>query len=111
MFETQKIDSFFSGEKNLLDEEEKIFISRRTRVVRFLKLFLPCLTALLLGVGVVLFDFETNNDTTIALADDEKIYFEKFRMKNTVFEITEKTTSLAHSKPILLKKPNRAKNV
>lgn len=39
---------------------------------------------------MVLFDFETNNDTTIALADDEKIYFEKFRMKNTVFEITEK---------------------
>jgi hypothetical protein len=24
------------------------------------------------------------------LADEEKIYFEKFRMKNTVFEITEK---------------------
>ena len=90
MFETQKIDSFFSGEKNLLDEEEKIFISRRTRVVRFFKLFLPCLTALLLGVGVVLFDFETTNDTALTLADDEKIYFEKFRMKNTVFEITEK---------------------
>lgn len=90
MFETQKIDSFFSGEKNLLDEEEKVFISRRTKVVRFLKLFLPCLTALLLGLGIALFDFDTNNDTTISLADEEKIYFEKFRMKNTVFEITER---------------------
>ncbi len=95
MFETQKIDSFFSGEKNLLDEEEKVFISRRTKVVRFLKLFLPCLTALLLGLGIALFDFDTNSDTTISLADEEKIYFEKFRMKNTVFEITERDNQLS----------------
>lgn len=95
MFETQKIDSFFSGEKNLLDEEEEIFISRRMRVVRFLKLFLPCLTALLLGVGVVLFDFEATKEAAISLADEEKIYFEKFRMKNTVFEITEKDNQLS----------------
>ena len=90
MFETKKIDSFFSGEKNLLDEEEKTFISRRTKVVRFFKLFLPCLTALLLGLGVILFDFEANPEATFSLADEERIYFEKFRMKNTVFEITEK---------------------
>ena len=95
MFETQKIDSFFSGEKNLLDEEEEVYISKRTKVVRFLKLFLPCLTALLLGVGVALFDFDTNSDTTLALADEEKVYFEKFRMKNTVFEITEKDNQLS----------------
>ena len=90
MFDTKKIDSFFSGEKNLLEEEEKIYISRRTKVVRFFKLFLPCLTALLLGLGVVLFDFESNSDSTISLAEEDKIYFEKFRMQNTVFEITEK---------------------
>ena len=90
MFETQKIDTFFSGEHNLLDEEESNYTSRRTKVVRFLKLFLPSLTALLLGLGVVLFDFEANNDSSVPLADEEKIYFEKFRMKNTVFEITEK---------------------
>lgn len=95
MFETQKIDSFFSGEKNLLDEEEKVYISRRTKIVRFLKLFLPCLTALSLGVGIALFDFDTSTDTAIPLADDEKIYFEKFRMKNTVFEITEKDNQLS----------------
>ena len=111
MFETQKIDSFFSGEKNLLDEEEKIFISRRTRVVRFLKLFLPCLTALLLGVGVVLFDFETNNDTTIALADDEKIYFEKFRMKNTVFEITEKDNQFSTLKADIVEETEPGKKM
>lgn len=90
MFETRKIDSFFSGEKNLLDEEEKIYISRRTKVVRFFKLFLPCLTALLLGLGVILFDFEANSDSIMPLNEEEKIYFEKFRMKNTTFEITEK---------------------
>ena len=90
MFETRKIDSFFSGERNLLDEEEKIYISRRTKVVRFFKLFLPCLTALLLGLGIVLFDFEANSESIMPLAEEEKIYFEKFRMKNTTFEITEK---------------------
>ncbi len=95
MFETKKIDSFFSGEKNLLDEEEKIYISRRTKVVRFFKLFLPCLTALLLGLGVILFDFGSNPDSTVALAEEEKVYFEKFRMNNTVFEITEKDNRLS----------------
>ena len=90
MFDTKKIDTFFNGDKNLLEEEEKIFITRRAKVVRFFKLFMPCLTALLLGLGVILFDFETNTDNAISLADDEKVYFEKFRMKNTVFELTEK---------------------
>lgn len=90
MFDTKKIDSFFSGEKDLLEKEEKVYIGRRTKVVRFFKLFLPCLTALLLGLGVLLFDFETNPDSTLSLAEEDKIYFEKFRMKNTVFEITEK---------------------
>lgn len=95
MFETKKIDTFFSGEKNLLDEEEKSFISRRTKVVRFFKLFLPCLTALLLGLGVILFDFDSTLDSVLPLAEEEKIYFEKFRMKNTVFEITEKDNKLS----------------
>lgn len=90
MFETQKIDSFFTVDKNLLDEREKIFMSRRMKIVRFFKLFLPCLVALLLGLGVILFDFDNAPDTTIGLADEEKLYFEKFRMKNTVFEITDK---------------------
>ncbi|MCM1323446.1 MAG: LPS export ABC transporter periplasmic protein LptC [Acetobacter sp.] len=90
MFETQKIDSFFNVDKNLLDEEEKIFMSRRMKVVRFFKLFLPCLVALLLGLGVVLFDFDNAADTSLGLADEEKLYFEKFRMKNTVFEIIDR---------------------
>ena len=90
MFETQKIDSFFSSEKNLFEEEEKIFISRRTKVVRFFKLFLPCLTAILLGLGISLFDFNSSSDSTLSIAEEERVYFEKFRMKNTVFEITEK---------------------
>ena len=95
MFETKKIDTFFSGEKNLLDEEERSFISRRMKVVRFFKLFLPCLTALLLGLGVILFDFDSALDSVLPLAEEEKIYFEKFRMKNTVFEITEKDNQLS----------------
>ena len=80
MFETHKIDAFFSGEQNLLDEQETIYTTRRMKVVRFLRLFLPCLTALLLGLGVVLFDFETNNDSAIALADKDRVYFEKFHV-------------------------------
>ncbi len=90
MFETSKIDSFFSGEKNFFEEEEKSFISRRTKVVRFFKLFLPCLTAILLGLGVALFDFDATSSSAISMANEEKLYFEKFKMKNTVFEITEK---------------------
>ena len=95
MFETHKIDSFFSGENNPLDAQETMFMSRRTKVVRFFRLFLPCLTALLLGSGIILFDFETNSDAPVSIADDDKIYFEKFRMKNTVFEVTEKDNQLS----------------
>ena len=95
MFETKKIDTFFSGEKNLLDEEERSFTSRRTKIVRFFKLFLPCLTALLCGLGVILFDFDMNFESVLPLAEEEKLYFEKFRMKNTVFEITEKDNKLS----------------
>jgi LPS export ABC transporter protein LptC len=95
LFETKKIDTFFTGDKNLLEEEEKIYISRRTKVVRFFKLFMPCLTALLLGVGVILFDFETNEDNSFTLANEERGYFEKFRMKNTVFELSEKNNKFS----------------
>ena len=69
MFETNKIDSFFSDEKNPFEEEELIFVTKRTKVVRFFKLFLPCLTALLLGLGVVLFDFDNTNEASILLAE------------------------------------------
>ena len=95
MFDTRKIDSFFSGEKNLFDEKEKSFISRRTRVVRFFKLFLPCLTAMLFAIGVALFDFSNSSDTGLVVDSEERIYFEKFRIKNTVFEITEKDNQIS----------------
>ena len=95
MFETHKIDSFFSEEDSPLDAQETMFMSKRMKIVRFFRLFLPCLTALLLGLGIVLFDFETNSDTTVSIADDDKVYFEKFRMKNTVFEVTEKDNQLS----------------
>lgn len=95
MFETHKIDSFFSEDVNPLDAQEIMFMSKRMKVVRFFRLFLPCLTALLLGLGVVLFDFETNSETSVSITDDDKVYFEKFRMKNTVFEITEKDNQLS----------------
>lgn len=95
MFDTRKIDSFFSGEKNLFDEEEKSFISRRTRVVRFFKLFLPCLTVMLFAIGVALFDFSNSSDSSFVVDEEERIYFEKFRMNNTVFEITEKDNQIS----------------
>lgn len=111
MFETQKIDSFFSGEKNLFEEEEKIFISRRTKVVRFFKLFLPCLTAILLGLGIALFDFSSSSDSTLSVAEEERVYFEKFRMKNTVFEITEKDNQFSILKADIIEEIDAGKKV
>ncbi|MBQ8750353.1 MAG: LPS export ABC transporter periplasmic protein LptC [Alphaproteobacteria bacterium] len=111
MFETQKIDTFFSGEKNPFEEEERSFVTRRIKVVRFFKLFLPSLTALLLGVGVALFDFDTTPDNTISLAEDEKIYFEKFRIKNTVFEITEKDNQFSVLKADVVEETTPGKKI
>ncbi len=111
MFETQKIDTFFSGEQNLLDEREKIFMTRRMKLVRFFKLFLPSLTALLLGLGVVLFDFDTKTDSTLLLADEEKLYFEKFRMKNTVFEITDQDNQLSIIKADTVEEQNPGEKI
>ena len=111
MFETQKIDTFFSGEKNPFEEEERSFVTRRIKVVRFFKLFLPSLTALLLGVGVALFDFDTTPDNTISLAEDERIYFEKFRIKNTVFEITEKDNQFSVLKADVVEETTPGKKI
>ena len=106
MFETHKIDTFFTGDKNLFDKDEEIFISRRTKVVRFLKLFLPCLTATLLGVGVALFNFDTTQPT-LSVDKDDNFYFEKFRMKNTVFEVTDEDNqfSILKAKTVEENKP------
>ena len=90
MFEINKIDHFFSNEKNPFEEEERFFVTKRMKIVRFLKLFLPCLTAMLLGLGVVLFEFDTTNDSSFLIKEQEKVYFEKFQMNNPVFEVTEK---------------------
>jgi LPS export ABC transporter protein LptC len=45
---------------------------------------------MLLGLGVALFDFNSSTSSSLPIADEEQLYFEKFRIKNTVFEITEK---------------------
>ena len=105
MFETHKIDTFFSGDSNIFDKVEEDFTSRRTKVVRFFKLFLPCLTATLLGVGVALFSMD-NSSSGISIAEEEKVYFEKFMMKNTVFELTEKDNKFSVLKALVVEEKN-----
>lgn len=89
MFDLQKIDSYFSGEKNLRREDSG-YLGRRAKIMRWVKLLLPSLAALLTGLLIVIPGLQNNIDD---LAQDvtrpRKGELEKLHMENTVFYITD----------------------
>jgi LPS export ABC transporter protein LptC/lipopolysaccharide transport protein LptA len=60
---------------------------------------------------VVLFDFDSTVETPFSLTEDEKLYFEKFRMKNTVFEMTDKVNKLSTIKAKIVEEVEAGKKI
>ena len=89
MFDSKKIDSYFSGEKNLRKEDNS-YLGRRAKIMRWVKLLLPSLAALLTGLLIVIPSLQNNiDDLAQDITRPRKGELEKLHMENTVFYITD----------------------
>ena len=61
MFDSHKIDAYFNGEKDLRPATETM-LTRRAKIMRWIKLALPSLAALLIGLLIVLPGLQTDDD-------------------------------------------------
>ena len=89
MFDSHKIDAYFNGEKNLRLQTETA-LSRRAKIMRWVKLVLPCLAALLIGLLIIIPHLQ-NDDSRfdMDITRPKKGELEKLHMEQTVFYITD----------------------
>ena len=89
MFDSHKIDAYFNGEKDLRPAAETM-LTRRAKIMRWIKLALPSLAALLIGLLIVLPGLQTDDDRfELDVTRPKKGELEKLHMENTVFYITD----------------------
>ena len=89
MLDSHKIDAYFNGEKDLRPAAETMW-TRRAKIMRWIKLALPSLAALLIGLLIVLPGLQTDDDRfELDVTRPKKGELEKLHMENTVFYITD----------------------
>lgn len=89
MFDSKKIDDFFIPNKATATKV-KHSVSLRNRIMKFTKLALPSLAALLIGFLIVYPQLKKDiNDIAIGAIVPHKGELEKFHMENGVFHITD----------------------
>ena len=69
LFDSHKIDAYFNGEKDLRPAAETM-LTRRAKIMRWIKLALPSLAALLIGLLIVLPGLQTDDDRFELGVDD-----------------------------------------
>lgn len=90
MFDSQKIDNYFSEQPQQLTFKLVSKPNRRKRVMTFVKLALPSLAALLTGFLIVIPQLKKNlNDVAAEVITPNKSELEKFHMEKSVFYITD----------------------
>lgn len=90
MFDSQKIDNFFSSDKQKNIRKVKTTKPLRSRIMSFIKLALPSFAALLIGMLIVYPQLKKNiNDITADAITPRKGELEKFHMENGAFYITD----------------------
>lgn len=90
MFDSQKIDAFFSPAKQIETAKKRNPVSLRERVVKFIKLALPSLAALLIGFLIFYPQFKKDiHDIAADAIIPRKGELEKFHMEKGVFHITD----------------------
>ena len=88
MFDSKKIDSYFTPEENTHFLKKKAKATRNR--TRFIKLSLPALAALLTGSLIVIPQLKKNlHDIADEIITPQKGELEKFHMENSVFYITD----------------------
>ena len=89
MFDTQKIDAYFNGEKDLSSPKESP-LTRRAKIMRWIKIALPSLAALLIGLLIVMPSLQTESERlAVDITRPKKGELEKLHMEQTAFYITD----------------------
>lgn len=89
MFDSHKIDAYFNGEKDLRSHSETA-LTRRAKIMRWVKLALPSLAALLIGLLIIMPNLQNDEDRfEIDITRPKKGELEKLHMEQTVFYITD----------------------
>ena len=88
MFDSRKLDAFFDNAQNVgYKKTEKKF--GRLSLRRFVKLFLPCVAAALLGLLVVMPNIKKSVDLKDTVTIPHKNEMEKLHLEQTVFNSTD----------------------
>ena len=90
MFDHEKIDAFFTGEK-IADSSARPQVTKHTRIVRWAKLLLPAAAALLLGLLLLFPSLNNIREFKIDITRPTKGELEKLHIQNTTFYVTDKS--------------------
>lgn len=96
MIDIKKLDTYFNADSDVLtSSQEKTSVSRHTRIVRFAKLALPSLAAILIGL-LLLFPTIHNDvrDFRLDITKPKKGELEKLHVEDTVLYITDKNNKI-----------------
>lgn len=89
MFDTQKIDAYFNGEKDFTPRPKNP-LARRTKIMRWIKIALPSAAALLIGMLIIIPSLQTEGEKlAIDITRPKKGELEKLHMEQTSFYITD----------------------
>lgn len=89
MFDTTKIDAYFNGEKNFSPQKENS-LTRRAKIMRWIKIALPSIAALLIGLLIVMPGLQTESERlAVDITRPKKGELEKLHMEQTSFYITD----------------------
>jgi len=90
LFDLKKIDSFFSDETSLKKDDEAIFSNPRERKKRLIKLILPAVAAVLIGLLAVFPHLKSSqNNISFDITMPKKGELEKLHIESTRFYITD----------------------
>lgn len=90
MFDSQKIDIYFSPEQQPKTVRSVKKQDRRRRIMALVKIVLPCLAALLTGILIIMPQLKKNlSDITSEVITPHKGELEKFHMEKSIFYITD----------------------
>lgn len=95
MIDHQKIDSYFNNTALHPHSSDGEDTSKRTRVIKMMKLLLPSIAAILIGLLIIIPNLNSLDDTiTLDITLPKKGELEKLHMENTDFFITDRNNKV-----------------
>ena len=91
MIDIDKIDALFNEDAKSADNAPTSSIQKHSRIVRRIKLLLPSIAAVLIGLLVIFPSIQKNNkEFFLDITRPKKGELEKLHIEKTVFNITDK---------------------